>query len=119
MRDDRERLTDILEAITRIEKYADGGREAFERSELVQTWIVYHVQIIGEAAGNVSPVLRSRHPEIAWPQIVAMRNLLVHEYFGIDTEEVWATVEYDIPVVKRHVEAILREAEGPPSGVMR
>ena len=50
MRDDRERLLDILEAIERIERYAARGREAFENDELLQTWVVHHVQIIGEAA---------------------------------------------------------------------
>ena len=50
MRDDRERLLDIREAIRPIEKYSSRGRDVFERNELVQTWIVHHLQIIGEAA---------------------------------------------------------------------
>ena len=50
MRDPRERLRDILEAITRIEKYAGRGREAFEHDELLQVWVVHHLQMIGEAA---------------------------------------------------------------------
>ena len=50
MRDDRERLQDILEAIERVEKYTARGREVFERDELVRTWIVHYIQIIGEAA---------------------------------------------------------------------
>lgn len=53
MRDDRERLQDILDAITRIEKYAVRGREAFENDELIQTWVVPHLQIIGEAASKI------------------------------------------------------------------
>ena len=55
MRSDRERLLDIQEAIERIEKYATRGREAFERDELIQTWILHHLQIIGEAARALSP----------------------------------------------------------------
>jgi uncharacterized protein with HEPN domain len=50
MRDDTERLRDILEAIERLEKYARQGKTVFEQQELIQTWIVYHLQIIGEAA---------------------------------------------------------------------
>jgi uncharacterized protein with HEPN domain len=112
MRDDRERLLDVLESIERIQKYASRGCEAFESDELVQTWIVHYIQIIGEAARKLSDDLRARHPEVPWPQIIAMRNVLVHDYFGVDVEEVWATVERDIPVLKRQVEAILQELEG-------
>ncbi|MBI5301215.1 MAG: DUF86 domain-containing protein [Chloroflexi bacterium] len=108
MRDDRERLEDILEAIAHVEKYAAQGRQAFEQDELIQTWIVHHLQIIGEAASRVSDEAQSRHPEISWANIVAMRNIIVHEYFGIDHDEVWSTVEFDLPVLKRQVEAMLK-----------
>ena len=77
MRDDRERLLDMLEAIERIDRYASRGREAFEREELLQNWVVHHAQIIGEAARKVSDVLRRAHPEVPWVQIAAMRNVLV------------------------------------------
>jgi len=109
MRDDRERLRDILEAVERIEKYAARGRESFERDELIQVWIVHHLQLVGEAARSVSPDFRASHPEIPWPQIVGMRNILVHDYFGIDTEIVWAAVERDLPALKSQVESALGE----------
>lgn len=54
MRDDRERLLDIQEAIERIQKYAERGRETFERDELIQTWILHNLQILGEAARAIS-----------------------------------------------------------------
>lgn len=107
MRDDRERLLDILEAIDRIERYAIRGWEAFERDELLQTWMVHHIQIVGEAARKVSDGLRTAHPEVPWPQIVAMRNVLVHEYFGVDVEEVWTTVVRELPELKRKLRMIL------------
>lgn len=112
MRDDREWLLDILESIERIQKYAGRGRKVFENDELIQTWIVHHIQIIGEAASKISNAARAAHPEVIWPRIVAMRNVLVHVYFGIDLDEVWMTVERDIPTLKRQIEAILRELEG-------
>ena len=65
MRDDRERLLDIQEAIERIEKYSARGREAFERDELIQTWVLHHLQIIGEAVRALSPELTQKHSEIA------------------------------------------------------
>ena len=107
MRNDREYLLDILEAIGRVERYAARGRDAFDREELVQTWIVHHLQIIGEAARKLSSEFRAAHPEIPWAEIVAMRNVLVHDYFGIDEEEVWSAVQRDLPELKRKIEAIL------------
>ena len=107
MRGDRERLLDILEAIERIQRYALRGREAFLADELLQTWVVHHVQIIGEAASQISEGLRATHPEIPWSAIVAMRHVLVHQYFEIDPEEVWITVDRDIPDLKGKLEAIL------------
>lgn len=112
MRDDSERLLDIQEAIERIEKYAAQGQETFERDELVQTWIVHHLQIIGEASRTLSSSLKDQHPEVSWSKIIGMRNILVHDYFGIDVEAVWSVVERDLPDLKRHIEAILQDLEG-------
>jgi len=109
MRDDRVRLEDILEAIKRVERYAKRGRKAFQTDELLQTWVIHHIQIIGEATCKLSESLRKTHTEVPWPQIIKMRHVLVHDYFGIDLEEVWAAVEHDLPDLKRKVKAILRE----------
>jgi uncharacterized protein with HEPN domain len=108
VRDDRERLLDIHEAIERIEKYAGGGRDALARDELIQTWMVHYLQIIGEAARSLSANLRTQHPEIPWSQIIGMRNILTHHYFGIDVDIVWSAVAHDLPDLKRKVEAILQ-----------
>jgi uncharacterized protein with HEPN domain len=97
MRDEKERILDILEAIERIQKYAARGREAFDHDELIQNWIVHHLQIIGEAAANISDEFADAHPEIPWPKIIGMRNILVHHYFGIDLNVVWSAVENDLP----------------------
>jgi uncharacterized protein with HEPN domain len=83
MRDYNERLLDILEAIENIEKYASRGHEAFEHDELIQTWIVHHLQIIGEAASSFPDNFRERYPEVPWSKIIGMRNILVHNYFGL------------------------------------
>jgi len=109
MRDPKERLKDILEAIANIERYAARGQEVFEQDELIQTWILYHLQLIGEAAAQLGRAFHQAHPEIPWPQIVAMRNVLVHEYFGVDLHEVWKTVERDLPSLKRQIEALVKQ----------
>lgn len=105
MRNDRERLSDILEAIENIEKYAAEGKEAFEQDELIQTWILHHLLILGEAAAKVSDEFQEEHNRIPWSQIIGMRNILVHHYFGIDLEVVWGLIEKDLPELKQ---AILR-----------
>jgi uncharacterized protein with HEPN domain len=107
MKDDGERLSDILEAIERVEKYAARGREAFASDELIQVWVIHHLQIIGEAARALSQVLRDEHPEVPWSQIIGMRNILVHHYFGVDVAIVWSVVERELPPLKRQIESLL------------
>lgn len=111
MRRDLQRLQDILEAIERIERMAAKGREAFEQDEMIQVWIVHHLQILGEAVRGLSEPLRSRYPHVPWPVIIGMRNILVHQYFGIDHAEVWAAVERDLPRLREDVKKILEQEE--------
>jgi len=84
MRTDADRLGDILLAIAKIRERAGGGVDAFERDEMLQVWVIHHLQVIGEAARGISQGVRDRCPEVQWPQIVALRNILVHEYFGLN-----------------------------------
>lgn len=108
MRDPRERLRDILEAIAAIERYAARGAETFRRDELVQVWILHHLLIIGEAAARLGREFHDSHREVPWARIVAMRNILVHQYFGVDLDEVWNTVEGDLPAFKQALENLTR-----------
>jgi len=108
---DSDRLEDILEAIEQIEKYAIKGRNIFDSEELIQTWIIHHIQIIGEATRRLSEQIRSSYPDIPWSAIIGMRHILVHDYFGVDLEEVWSTAEKDIPNLKAKIKAILKDLE--------
>lgn len=110
MRNERERLLDIQEAIARIEKYATSGKIRFEHDELIQSWIVRHLQIIGEAVRALPSSFRNQHPQIPWSNIIGMRNALVHEYFDIDTDIVWTVIERDLTVLKQEIEKIIRES---------
>lgn len=103
MRSDRERLLDIIEAIEAIERYAVRGRDVFEKDELVQNWIVHHLQILGEAAARVSLDVQEKNSQIPWFKIVGMRNILVHGYFGIDTKIVWAVIENELTLLKDNI----------------
>lgn len=102
---------DIAEAIERIERYASKGREAFEDDELIQNWIIHHLQVIGEAARAISDELKDGHDEMPWQQIVGMRHILVHRYFEVDTDLIWSVVEDDVPVLKQQIDLILKEPE--------
>lgn len=107
MRDDRERLLDIQEAIANIRKYAQRGRREFENEELIQTWIIHHLLILGEAVAALSDSFKEEHSDIPWSKIVGMRNVLIHNYFGIDLDVVWSVVEDDLPELQRYIEALL------------
>lgn len=109
MRDDRLRLKDMAEAIGKIEKYISGGRQVFENDELVQIWVVYHLQILGEAARGVSEESQRNYPQIPWGKIIGFRNILVHHYFAVNTDEIWAVVLVDIPPLKHDLMTILAQ----------
>lgn len=114
MRDPKERLRDILDAIANIERYAGRGKQAFEDDELIQNWFVRHLQIIGEAAYALPKELRDQQADIPWSEIIGMRHILVHDYFVIDIDIVWDAVEGDLPDLKGKIEGMLRALESKP-----
>ena len=112
MRDISERLRDIKEAIKQITKYTDSGRQAFDQDELVQIWVIHHLEIIGEAVRSIPQEFKNNHQEVPWKQISRMRNVLIHIYFGVDQDIIWEVVEHDLPLLKSSVESILANQEG-------
>ena len=109
MRSDADRLSDILAAIAKINARTSDSFETFQRDEMVQVWVIHHLQVIGEAARGVSQPVRDRHPEVQWPQIVALRNILVHEYFGLNMHQVWTMAQQDLPKLDEQVRHIRSE----------
>lgn len=111
MRNPRERLLDMLEAIGHIERYAVRGRQAFEQDELIQSWFVRHLQNIGEAAKALPPDVQAKAPDIPWSKIMGMRHILVHGYFNIDQDLVWDVVEHDLADLKGKINSILQKLD--------
>jgi uncharacterized protein with HEPN domain len=111
LRDDRAWLLDILEALLNIEKYASRGEKAFCDEELIQVWIIYYIQVTGEAANQLSDSFRRNHSDIPWKGIIGMRNVLVHQYFGLDLGEIWDTVTNDLPLLRVKIQELLDEKQ--------
>ena len=101
------RLKDMRDAARKILERTSAGRERFMSDELLQVWVIHHLEIIGEAASSVDPRTRRTHPEIDWVAASYMRNRLIHGYFDIDLDIVWETVERDVPMLLGQVMAVL------------
>ena len=85
-------------------------------SDLIGSAVVQKLAVIGEAAARVSADLRSRHPEIPWPEIIAFRNILVHAYFGIDWGVVWLAASREVPALRSQIAAVLQAEFDSPAG---
>ncbi|MFP4006613.1 MAG: DUF86 domain-containing protein [Spirulinaceae cyanobacterium] len=111
MSDDKIYLQDILERIERIEAYTQAGKAAFLESLLIQDGVMRCFEIMGEAVKQLSMELRDTYPDIPWRRIAGFRDVLIHDYMGIELEEVWNVVERNLPAIKPQIVYILHELE--------
>jgi uncharacterized protein with HEPN domain len=109
VKDDRLYLTSILESIRNIQEYTQQGRDAFMRSRMQRDAVVRNFETIGEASNQVSGGLKEAHPEIPWRKVAGFRDVLIHDYLGVDVNEVWNITERELPDLKAKVESILSE----------
>lgn len=109
---DKVRLQHIFDAIQEIETYLIGADlEKFKNNSMMRFACIKQVEIIGEASNHVSDEIKSKFSDIAWSQIIGMRNIFVHEYFGVDSSLVWEIIKNDLPDLKGKVRAILDSIE--------
>ena len=107
-RDDTVYLLHILEAIKLIEEYlTDIDYSKFCDTRLLQDGVVRQLEIIGEAAKNLSQNVQNIAVEVPWKAMAGMRDKLIHQYFGVDITSVWATAQQDLPDVKKAIEILL------------
>jgi len=107
-RDDTVYLQHIFEAIELIEKYlTDIDYNTFSDTRLLQDGVVRQLEIVGEATKNLSQNVRDMASEVPWKDMAGMRDKLIHQYFGVDIEAVWATAQFDLPEVKKTIVKLL------------
>ena len=108
MKDDRLYLEHIIECIGKIEAYVVEGKESFLQDPKTQDAVLRNLQILTESTKRLSGSLKDTHPEVDWPEVARFRNVLVHDYLGIDLLRVWDIVQGDLPDLKRKVGPILK-----------
>ena len=109
MRDDKERLFDILQAIELLEKHLGERKELHQLNELSFLGVVRCIEVIGEACKNLSDHLKDKYKDIPWRQTANMRNILIHQYFNIDVDKVEKVVKVDLPKLKVKIEEIVKK----------
>ena len=108
------RLRHMLDAIAKIGEFVDDG----SRDEKTQNAVIRQIEIIGEASRHVSVELRTAIPDIPWGKMIGMRNILIHQYEGVDADEVWRTVDHELPTLKRQIERILGAKDTDRDGLI-
>ena len=101
MRDDRVYLRHILNCIYRIEADTSNGYEFFLESPTHQDAAMRNLQIMAESTQRISDAIKGSRPEVPWQAIAGFRNVLVHDYLGLDLDIVWTVIERDIPALKQ------------------
>lgn len=104
-------LHHILEAIQKIETYTAAGREAFMAGSHWQDATIRQLEIIGEATKQLSRELRAQYPDVPWRRMAGLRDVLIHEYFGVDLAAVWQLTQSELPQLRKRVEIILQAVE--------
>ena len=107
-------LESMRDCIARIQGYVGRkGRAGFFASPLLQDAVIRNLEIIGEAAGRVSPELASMHPDVPWRDIAGMRHRLIHGYLKVNLETVWLAVKRDLPQLAMQLERLLPRSPAP------
>lgn len=100
-------LQDIITSIDKIESYTENlSFDDFSQNQMTIDAVVRNLEIIGEAAKNIPQDFCENHSDVPWSEMVAMRNKVIHEYFGVDIEILWKTIKEDLSSLKKQMEQL-------------
>jgi uncharacterized protein with HEPN domain len=107
-KDDSVYLRHIIDAFLKIERYTDGvTHEEFLSNSLLQDGVIRQLEVMGEAARNLSEDLRNEYPTIPWRQMMSLRNRMIHAYFNVNLQIIWEIIQGDIPNLKQETKRVL------------
>lgn len=108
---DRIRLLHILDAIEEINSYIknDIDLSKFHDNSMLRFACIKQLEIIGEASIHISEEIKNKYNDIEWHQLRGLRNILIHEYFGVDTSIVWEIIKMDLPLLKHKIKIVLEQ----------
>ena len=105
-------LEDILESIDKIESYTKNlSNVKFVKDPKTIDAVIRNLEIIGEAAKHIPKSIRSKHTEIPWKKMIGLRNIISHEYFGVDEKIIWEIIKVDLPILKHSMFKLLRDEQ--------
>jgi uncharacterized protein with HEPN domain len=104
------RISDILQCIAKVRRFTKGYTfEDFQNDEKTIDSVLRNLEIIGEAARYIPVEVRVGNPEIPWAEMLAMRNIVIHEYHGVNLQIIWQTIKEDLPPLVSPLKRILQE----------
>lgn len=107
-KDDSVYLHHILDAFEQIESYTNGvSYDDFAENRLLQDGVIRQLEVMGEAARNITEDLRSAHSNIPWRQMIGLRNRMIHAYFNINLQIIWEIIQGDIPNLREDIKCVL------------
>lgn len=112
---DLTRLLHVADAIEEIKLYTqDTDFEKFADASMMKNACIRQLEIIGEAFSRISEEIKEKHDDIEWRQIVGLRNILIHQYFGVDDKILWDIISLDLVDLEEQVARVIKELEGSP-----
>ena len=109
MKDDHAYLLHILDAADQALLYASEGEANFKSDRKTRDAVLRNLEVIGEAAKNVSRESRRRHPGVPWKRITGLRDIIIHQYFGVNYPRVWEVLTVDLPPLRDQIQSLLAE----------
>ena len=106
-------LEDIWEAMDKIERYIKGlTYQTFVKREMAVDAVIRNLEIIGEASRNIPDSVRDKYADIPWRRMVGLRNIVIHQYFGVDLSIIWKIITENLPETKPKIASMLKHFDG-------